>query len=208
MRAIPSPHESTRPVSLTVIEPSKPLISLRRISLISDGLISAIAVVFSGRLSPPAGARLRPAAWPGCRRRFFPPARPRRRRATLRSTFTVAITVLCTIASSPRTTAAVSSRLARARKSESRARGRAARRAGPGRTRRPRSDRRSARGARLPPPASAAGSSSSSRSAIFAIASIRASCETSGEASRNAISGASAIRARRSSSAPQVSSCA
>src|SRR5713226_7450340 len=46
MRAIPSPHESTRPVSLTVIEPSKPLISLRRMSLISDGLISAIAVVF------------------------------------------------------------------------------------------------------------------------------------------------------------------
>src|SRR5580704_9948491 len=46
MRAIPSPHESTRPVSLTVIEPSKPLISLRRISLISDGLISAMAVDF------------------------------------------------------------------------------------------------------------------------------------------------------------------
>src|SRR5271154_2935598 len=49
MRAIPSPHDSTRPVSLTVIEPSKPLISLRRISLISDGLISAMAVVFWGR---------------------------------------------------------------------------------------------------------------------------------------------------------------
>src|SRR5882762_2733474 len=42
MRAIPSPQESTRPVSRMATEPSKPLISLRKISLISAGLISAI----------------------------------------------------------------------------------------------------------------------------------------------------------------------
>src|SRR6202011_1234410 len=51
MRAMPSPHESTRPVSRTAIEPSKPLISLRRISLISDGLISAM-VRFFGPTQP------------------------------------------------------------------------------------------------------------------------------------------------------------
>jgi hypothetical protein len=44
MRAMPSPQESTRPVSRTATLPSNPLISLRRMSLISDGLISAINV--------------------------------------------------------------------------------------------------------------------------------------------------------------------
>src|SRR5271163_1983093 len=42
MRAIPSPHDSTRPVSRTSTWVSKPLISCLRISLISAGLISAI----------------------------------------------------------------------------------------------------------------------------------------------------------------------
>src|SRR5215831_11722716 len=42
MRAMPSPQESTRPVSRTAIEPSKPLISFLSISLISDGRMSAI----------------------------------------------------------------------------------------------------------------------------------------------------------------------
>src|ERR1700733_3689769 len=44
MRAIPSPHERTRPVSRTEMLPSKPLISFLRISLISDGRISAIGL--------------------------------------------------------------------------------------------------------------------------------------------------------------------
>src|SRR5215831_3126433 len=42
MRAMPSPQDSTRPVSRTAIEPSKPLISFLSISLISDGRMSAI----------------------------------------------------------------------------------------------------------------------------------------------------------------------
>src|SRR5215472_5923923 len=42
MRAMPSMQDSTRPVSRTAIEPSKPLISLLSISLISDGRMSAI----------------------------------------------------------------------------------------------------------------------------------------------------------------------
>src|SRR6516164_2952119 len=55
---MPSPHESTRPVSRTATEPSKPRISLRRISLISAGLISAIGVVLNA-LAGEAALRLR-----------------------------------------------------------------------------------------------------------------------------------------------------
>src|SRR5260370_15277965 len=42
---MPSPHESARPVAGRETLPSNPLISFLRISLISDGLISAIFVV-------------------------------------------------------------------------------------------------------------------------------------------------------------------
>src|SRR5262249_58792691 len=78
MGARPSPQERTRPVSRTAIEPSKPLISFLRISLISDGRMSAM--VDSIRLLP-SGAAPPPALLPGCRHRFFLQARRPRRPA-------------------------------------------------------------------------------------------------------------------------------
>src|SRR5208282_6265077 len=51
---MPSPQESTRPVSRTEMLPSKPLISFLRISLISDGLISAMMSFVSRLAGKPA----------------------------------------------------------------------------------------------------------------------------------------------------------
>src|SRR5579885_1011356 len=56
---MPSPHESTRPVSRTAIEPSKPLISLFSISLISEGRMSAIGLIVRSGVPGKLELRLR-----------------------------------------------------------------------------------------------------------------------------------------------------